>query len=370
MQGFLLGRVLLPVPVEPDGTEHQFSAVVPAEGRLWLAGDELVRGQIALGRLDGSDENSFAAYEAADIGELLGLDANDGEADIEGLDCQDGCLWMIGSHSRRRKKARPDKDRADPQKAISRLAVVEPQRNRFLLARLPVADGVPVPHSKRSSRTVTAARLKLADDGNPLMTALAADPHLKPYVLHPGGNKSLQPAPAKENGFDIEGLAVSGQRLFIGLRGPVLVGWAIILEIAITDREDRTDRLLLAEVAGGGRLVRKHFLDLAGLGIRDLCFDDDGSLLVLAGPSMSLDGLSAVYRWQPPPAGAEDTITWKGDAALTPLFTLPIVEGGDRAEGLCRYPYDGQPALMVVYDAPAAARVVAGAGVYADIFRL
>lgn len=42
----------------------------------------------------------------------------------------------------------------------------------------------------------------------------AADPHFAPYLAIPG----------KGNGFDIEGLAVDGQRLFLGLRGPVLLG--------------------------------------------------------------------------------------------------------------------------------------------------
>jgi hypothetical protein len=369
MTGCLLGRVLLPVPVIPDGTEHQFSAAVVADGRLWLAGDELIGGRIALGRLDQTAAGGFDAYEVVEIGSLLGIDAADGEADIEGLDWHDGYLWLLGSHSRRRRKARAD--HSDRQKEIKRLAVVETQRNRFLFARLPLAHGQPADRvdagdgAKRS-----AARLKLTADGNPLMTALAADAHLKPYVLRPGGNAALEPLPAKENGFDLEGLAVRGDRIFLGLRGPVLVGFAIVLEVRIKQKEDRDDRLVLDEGASRGHAIRKHFLDLAGLGIRDLVFEDDGTLLILAGSTMSLDGLSAVYRWQVPAVDPTDTITYRADAELERLFTLPAREGGDRAEGLCWQSGLGEPALMVVYDAPLPDRQVAGGGVMADLFRL
>jgi L-seryl-tRNA(Ser) seleniumtransferase len=37
--------------------------------------------------------------------------------------------------------------------------------------------------------------------------------------------------PGKDNGLDVEGLASVGDRLLVGLRGPVLRGWAIVLEI-------------------------------------------------------------------------------------------------------------------------------------------
>jgi len=55
-----------------------------------------------------------------------------------------------------------------------------------------------------------------------LLDALAQDPHLQAFINIPG----------KDNGFDIEGLAVppAGQ-LFVGLHGPVMRGWAVALEL-------------------------------------------------------------------------------------------------------------------------------------------
>ena len=37
-------------------------------------------------------------------------------------------------------------------------------------------------------------------------------------------DKSVEGIPSNDNGFDVEGLAVSGNRVFLGLRGPVLAG--------------------------------------------------------------------------------------------------------------------------------------------------
>ena len=94
---------------------------------------------------------------------------------------------------------------------------------------------------------------------------------------------------------DVEGLAVHGETLYIGLRGPVLRGWAVVLAVLPTENTEDPGRLELGELPEGTR-YRKHFLDLGGLGVRDLCPDGD-DLLVLAGPSMALSGPVRIYRW-------------------------------------------------------------------------
>src|SRR3546814_13829874 len=100
--------------------------------------------------------------------------------------------------------------------------------------------------------------------------------------------------PSKENGFDVEGLAVRGSRVFLGLRGPVLRGWATVVELDL--KTPKPGRLKLRRIGAGGERYRKHFLDLDGLGIRELVFDGD-DLLVLAGPTMDLDGPVVLFRW-------------------------------------------------------------------------
>ena len=55
-------------------------------------------------------------------------------------------------------------------------------------------------------------------------------------------------------GFDIEGVAARGERLFLGLRGPMLRGWAMLLEL----RAERTadDTLALGPIGASGRPYR------------------------------------------------------------------------------------------------------------------
>ena len=75
--------------------------------------------------------------------------------------------------------------------------------------------------------------------------------------------------PAKENGFDIEGVAARAERVFIGLRGPVLRGWAGILDL---------------EAGAGARIeigrLEMHLLHLGGLGVRDLEIDGEDLLIL------------------------------------------------------------------------------------------
>ena len=107
-------------------------------------------------------------------------------------------------------------------------------------------------------------------------------------------------------------------------------------------------------------------LDLAGLGVRDLCPQGD-DLLVLAGPTMDLDGPVTVYRWHGA-MGVEAPTVVRGDA-LTAEVELPYGLGTDHAEGigLLGDPAEGQ--LLVVYDSPSPERLHEG-GVLADVVQL
>jgi len=71
-----------------------------------------------------------------------------------------------------------------------------------------------------------------------LTEALRGDQHLGLFIVIPG----------KDNGFDIEGLAGAGKRLFIGLRGPVLRGWAVILEVELKEDIEQPFTLRLTTI--------------------------------------------------------------------------------------------------------------------------
>ena len=80
---------------------------------------------------------------------------------------------------------------------------------------------------------LTAARLQGDARANQLTKALRNDPHVGRFVPRVLKNDDIDGIPSKDNGFDVEGLAVSGDRVFLGLRGPVLRGWAMVVELRV-----------------------------------------------------------------------------------------------------------------------------------------
>ena len=326
------------------------SAVVQIRDTLFLGADEGTR----IERLVATGEKEFGEHTSFDLAELIDLpDDADEEIDIEGLAASDDFLWVVGSHSLKRKKVKPS-DPADEQ--IARLATVTNRGNRFFLARLPITSGENV----HIDHTRTAARLRGKRRRNQLTRALRSDPHLGAFLHIPG----------KDNGFDVEGIAVSGTRVFLGLRGPVLRGYAVVLELRIVDDEKRDDRLQLDEL-DDVVLYRKHFLDLNGLGVRDLALDGD-DLLVLAGPTMTLDGDAFVFRWKDALHAGRDSVVPR--EALRFALKLPYGvgdEGTHHPEGiaLLRAEGDAKPELLVVYDSPRRETLQDDA-VEADVFPL
>jgi hypothetical protein len=315
-------------------THTNLSAVRTDALGLWLAGDETATVEhLAFrgGRYD--DQRTFFLADFVDLPA-----GREEEADIEGLGRADGWLWAIGSHSLKRRRI---KRGHPPHKARRRLAAVVREENRFVLVRLPLVGATPV--REDGSRRAEI----LSGPGRNLADLLAGDPHLGPFVS----------IPSKDNGLDVEGVAVLGGRLFVGLRGPVLRGWATVLEIRPESDPGRPGFLRLADIDGGP--YRTHFLDLGGLGVRDMCPYRDG-LLILAGPTMSLDGPVRLLRWDP-----RDEPSVLHEPVL--VGDLPYGDGCDHPEGITVL--DGDR-LLVVHDSPSAQRLTPQGGVLADIVRM
>lgn len=310
---------------------------------LWVAGDEAC-GIDRMRRLDPIGHETLRFGEVCDfpLADLLDLPgAPEEEADLEGMAVADGFLWVVGSHGLKRKSAKPDRDHADNAK---RLAKTTLDGNRRLLACIPIEPntrGEPCLVRKAKDGR-QALRLKGDAKHNLLTEALADDPHFGPYMAIPG----------KDNGFDIEGLAVDGRRLLLGLRGPVLRGWSALLEL---EMETRGDQLRLASVDDSGLLVRKHFLQLDGLGVRDLHFCGN-DLYILAGPTMVLNGEIRVFKWPGAKAVfAANREPIRFESALSESSVLPHGRGTNRAEAICDLPpalAGGKPSWLVLYDAP------------------
>ena len=317
---------------------NQLSAVVLDEDRLWLACDEGCR----LERLTRSRGGQiFAKHEVFELDRLLDLPASgDDEADVEGLAVDDGWLWLVGSHSVKRQK--PKGKSAD--EVARKLLGTERDGNRHLLARIPIAaDAL---EKKAGGRR--AASLPATKSSSALLKAVRADDHLQPFVDIPG----------KDNGFDIEGLAVRGERLWVGLRGPVLREWCCILELRV-EAEGRELRLVRSKHGP----YRKHFLKLDGLGIRDIALLDD-DLLILAGPTMAHDGPAGVWRWKNGAKKHTDS------DRVERVLELPQGRQEDKPEGLTVFETGARPSVLVVFDAPSARRKVSPTSVLADVYRL
>ena len=327
---------------------------------LWVAGDEAC-GLDRMRRLSpiGSEVLRFGEVRDFPLADLLDLPgAAEEEADLEGMAFAGGFLWVVGSHGLKRRNIKPDRDHANNAK---RLAKVELDGNRRLLACLPVemnAKGEPcLVREAKDGRQ--AMRLKGDSQENLLTRALANDLHFGPYMAIPG----------KDNGFDIEGLAVDGRRLLLGLRGPVLRGWSALLEIEV---EARGGQLRLVPLDDSGTLIRKHFLQLDGLGVRDLHFSGN-DLFILAGPTMVLNGEIRVFKWPAAKtllAANRDPVRF--EAALTGLVALPHGRGTNRAEALCDLPpalSGGKPSWLVLYDAPGDDRQEGERTVFGDLLR-
>lgn len=347
--GNLLGRLQLRFDADDDAdgaTPRNLSAAArDGKKALWLASDE--RGFLERLSIDDAEPRIYRHHERFKVADHLRLEGEDEEIDIEALDLQDGALWLVGSHSARRKKPKGRDDADD----LKRLATVERPENRLVLARLPLVKGK---LQKKTKGVMLAVTERDGAPVNPLLDALADDEHLGPFLK--------SGLPSKDNGLDIEGLAVHGHTAFIGLRGPVLRGYAVLLIVELVEKEGA---LHLSK-----KKYRKVFLDLDGLGIRELSFAGN-DLLMLAGPTMSLDGAIRLYRLSGATKRTDHAVIAQDGKALTRLYDVPHTEDGERAEGIALFSwFEDDDSMLVVYDRPAVERLYDARTVLADIFRL
>jgi hypothetical protein len=325
-----------------EAISTDLSAAALSGQHLWVASDETARVE----RLTRLADDRWGNHRVFAIGALVDL-PDQGEMDIEGLAVDGGYLWAVGSHSARRLKPGPGE--RDPDKVRERLATLKWDPNRWFLGRLALADEADGQTLVRKVKGTTATRRSASlpirkRKGTELYQILGGDPQLGPFMG----------LPAKENGFDIEGLAVRGERVLLGLRGPVLRGWSTVLELRL--REVAKGQLALVPLGeDGAERYRKHLLDLDGLGIRELCWHEE-DLLILAGPTMDLDGPVRLHRWRRPLAADTAAVLHRGDLEL--VSDLPFGQGVDHAEGLVVID-EGRDheRLLVIYDSPAPSRL-------------
>jgi hypothetical protein len=320
---------------------HNISAGTRIGATLFVAADE----HCGLDRLTLADD-AWTGHINIPLGDLLPLRTSEGEADLEGLAADEGWLWAVGSHARTRHK--PEK--AEGQTIdLAKLAKLKETQPRCLLARMPLVETAEGWRPVARDGKRHAGMLKQNDHGNALMKAMAADPLLKPFAK----------IPAKEGGIDVEGLAVCGNRVALGMRGPVIATHAVLLELFVTPR--KSGKLTL----DGSPF--KRLLKMDGLGIRDLKRHGD-DLLILAGPTTGLSGPVALYRWRgwasEPPQNADKVRLHRPER----IIELPFGRGVDHPEGLALW---GEDRILVICDSPSPERIDAGSGtIMADVFQI
>jgi hypothetical protein len=332
------------------------SGVAGLSDTLWVVNDET----LSVERLDRTKDRhpAFSGHTSFRLEKYLYLPSGSRtETDIEDLDIAGGYLWLVGSHAVEREM--PGR-KLTPRRIAKTLSKVARGGNRCLLARIPMTEIEGTWTLRRraghGAKKRVASRLEGNAKGNALTRALAKDEHFRAAMTLPG----------KENGFDIEGLAVVGGRVLLGLRGPVFNEWAAILEIEPRPARDHPSLLRLGRFGHGKKLYRKHFLKLDGLGVRGLCLQGL-DILVLAGPTAALDGPVKVFRWI---GGARtDIVRRLRPRDLIPVMDLPDGGRNDLPEGIVVVPSkDGRDRLLVVYERSSKRRLRGAHGVEADLF--
>jgi hypothetical protein len=317
---------------------QNLSALAAHDGRMWLGGDE-GRSLYALRRLGDHHYGEATTLKLKEFGLAGGKE--EGESDIEGLARDGQRLWLVGSHSRRRRKH--DTAKGDPLTLVE-----ESSPNTHVLGCLRLDDsGEPVAGSGQR------LALDAATGTDALTQALAADRRIGPFLA----------LPSKDNGLDIEGLTAREDRVLVGLRGPVLRGIAVVADLRLGGLGTGASRLTLE---------RHHlrYLQLSGLAVRDLAVvpgRDD--VLILAGPTMTQTGPCTIYRWRdalkfeaPEASGVfrveePEPLLWIRDGRPgrpSPDPSHPA--GSDKPEGLEVQRHDDGLIAWVAYDDPLAAR--------------
>jgi hypothetical protein len=233
------------------------------------------------------------------------------EIDIEAITYGDGYLYVVGSHSYRRRRMKPD---LSVRKNRERLLTVESQASRNRLYRVAFDAG--------GGRIGSMDRIDLSK-------RLAKDPLLHPFVG----------LPSKENGIDIEGIAYRDGLLHLGFRGPVLRDNFVPVMVFPFKHPKR---------------YSLRFVRLGGQGIRDFVALDDGFLIV-SGPVNDGPGPYQLWWWDGQcqiPGRERET----RDTCLLGEISTP---GGAKAEGLSLLGRDGDLAeVLLVYETSTTAQAV------------
>jgi phosphohistidine phosphatase SixA len=244
-------------------------------------------------------------YQASHFIDLTpGLDL---EVDIEGLAAAGNVLYAVGSHSQKRKKTKRSKSR---KKNIEGLEQSKPTRleSRDKIFRIELDEG------GQKSKIQHLDLRKIINSTKPLSL--------------------FSRLPAKENGIDIEGLAIFADTLYLGFRGPVLRQGYVPVGVLHFSKPDS---------------FKLTYVKLGGRGVRSMTRVKDG-FLILAGAVGDSDQSYQLYFWN-----GKSCVIGKDAAGgnIHRLRSVPCPDGG-KAEGLIvlSEKNDWSYELLILYDGP------------------
>jgi len=279
-----------------------------------VRGDFLILGSDEGAAIQVLKRNGLKAY-LSDATQVIVLDNSGDEVDIEGIAAGEKYVYVVGSHSRKRKKVKKSKS---SKKNHERLATTKSEPSREQLFQLQLdADGKLVKDSIK--------KLTLRD-------IFADHPVLALF----------QPIPSKENGIDIEGIAVNekNNEIYIGFRGPVLRGnFTPVMVLTLDDGQFEQTTL-------------KHelrYVNLGGRGIRGMTRIED-SFLILGGPVGDEPTPYHLFSWD-----GKDMVPGKdrpkASEHIKLLCEIPLPNSTAKAEGVeFLEQKESKVYFLVVYD--------------------
>ncbi len=259
------------------------SAVAALQGFLLVGVDEVVKDK------DDKEKKrniiqllkpSDGGYEVTSEIKLCHVDGDDNcikgqrkEMDIEAIAVDGDIVYVAGSHAVARRKVDPDKHN------------YRKNRARLSANNTDEVGGIKKTGWKDASPRARLVRFRLHGDGT---TSDMQEVSLSSLLDGIAPLTPFRHLPSKENGVDIEGLAVKDDKLIVGFRAPVFNGkFAIVIRFDFDEVAGRTDTIDEGDV---------RYVLLDGLGIRSLASVSDG-FLILAGPPGQAPGPYRLYHW-------------------------------------------------------------------------
>ena len=267
-----------------DDSEKDISAIVLMDDYVLVGSDEGNHLQVLEKQADGK------TYKQ---GNKIILDKDAKEIDIEGIASKGATIYVACSCSLARKSVKGDEKTIA--KNLKRLKTISEESERLQRCQL-FRFSFDTSSGKSSEVDVVSIRDTLAD---------------KESIL-----ARFMNIPSKENGVDIEGVAVDdNETLYLGFRGPVLRGNYV--PILVTTFDDPKNYQI-------------RYIQMGGRGVRDLTKVQDG-FLIIGGPIGDQEISYKLYFWD-----GSNTIPGTDQKTAPRMDCLGEIptENGAKAEGI------------------------------------